>query len=358
MAKYGSISATGSADGQLHPHHCEDDDDIDAHSKPTSSKPYQSQTSNTSSVDVDGLVDRVPRRSSIAQSLRNSIGDGLSLAGSVSSSVRDLIVNHGLSQRSGRSVSLRQLGGQSTITRSSFTLIKNLVGAGVLALPSGVAAFADSKTAVVAASFWLVIMGIIFGYEFQLIAKVCDMTLAATFREAWDDSVGRSHNEIVSKHFGLIVSWVNALKPFLGNLAYSMILADTFRSLFAAFGWDVARTTSLLIVTILGIVPLCLMKNLDGLAPFSILGTLSIGVIAFCMGLRCFDGTYHPQTGIYIDDLPQDLQPLFGTYNGCWTAAVLVYVVSTVLHMMFSRFIIKNLTYFHINRVDNVLYRP
>ena len=327
---------------------------IDGEATSGDRRQYQSQTSSSSSVDVARLSMYQQQQqqqeyqddhghpqhyrrggggggssSLIFHSMRNSISDGLSYAGSMSSSVRDLIVNRGLSH-SGRPSSVRQLAGRSTLSRSSFTLIKNLVGAGVLALPSGVAAFADSKTAITIASFWLVVMGIIFGYEFQLIAKVCDMTCSATFREAWDDSVGMSRNEFISQHLGVVVSWVNAGKPFLGNLAYSMILADTFRSLFAAFGLDVSRTTSLLLITAMGITPLCLMKNLDALAPFSILGTLSIVVIALCMGIRCFDGTYDPRTGIYVDDLPEDLQPLFGNYNGCWTAAVLVYVVSRV----------------------------
>lgn len=319
-----------------------DDETREKKTEDAPSKSYQTQASSSSSiVDIAAYLpattnDHRRRRhstgGSLVHSMRNSISDGLSLAGSFSSSVRDLIVNHGLSQSGGRPMSVRQLAGQSTLSRSSFTLIKNLVGAGVLALPSGVAAFADSKAAIGPASVWLIIMGIIFGYEFQLIAKVCDMTYAVTFREAWDDSVGMSQNEFVSQHLGVVVSWVNAGKPFLGNLAYSMILADTFRSLFAAFGWDVSRTTSLLLITILGILPLCLMKNLDALAPFSILGTLSIVVIAACMCIRCFDGTYDPTSGIFVGDLPEDLQPLFGSYNGCWTAAVLVYVVSTAIH--------------------------
>ena len=197
------------------------------------------------------------RSSIIVQSFR----DVMSSAGSISSSVRDMIVDSALTHP-GKPVSVRTLGGQSTILRSSFTLIKNLVGAGVLALPSGVAAFADSKDAIVTASFWLFVMGIVFSYEFQLIAKVCNMTFTSTFREVWDDTVGLDDS---LKYAGLLVSWVNMLKPALGNLAYSMILADTFKSLFATFGLDVARTVTLLLITLIGILPLCLLKNLDAL---------------------------------------------------------------------------------------------
>ena len=68
-------------------------------------------------------------RSSMAESLRDSIA-------LIGASARDGIYN---SLRFGGSrVSVRDLGGSSTISKSSFNLIKNLVGAGVLALPSGV----------------------------------------------------------------------------------------------------------------------------------------------------------------------------------------------------------------------------
>jgi amino acid permease len=66
---------------------------------------------------------------------------------------------------------------------------------------------------------------------------------------------------------GLVVSLTHMLKPALGNLAYSMILADTFRSLFKMAGIIITRDICLLMVTLVGILPLCLMNNLDALAP-------------------------------------------------------------------------------------------
>jgi hypothetical protein len=63
----------------------------------------------------------------------HSFGDSV---GSLSKSIRD-----GLRRSlvlSGSNVSIREIGGNSTIPKSTFNLIKNLVGAGVLALPNGV----------------------------------------------------------------------------------------------------------------------------------------------------------------------------------------------------------------------------
>jgi amino acid permease len=171
-------------------------------------------------------------------------------------------------------------------------------------------------------------MGAIFAYSFQLIAKICSITFSATFREVWEDTMGFRG--------GLAVSIVNMLKPALGNLAYSMILADTFRSLFATFfGWTITRNLSLLSITLVGILPLCLMKNLDALAPFSILGTFGIFLTATCMAIRYFDGSYdHERDGRFLNDLSEDLKPLFGDYNGAWTGDVLVFCA-----MIFEAFV-------------------
>ncbi len=65
----------------------------------------------------------------VGKSIRNSIS-------SIGASIQDEI-HQGL-RFGGENVSLRQLGGTSTIAKSSINLTKNIIGAGVLALPSGV----------------------------------------------------------------------------------------------------------------------------------------------------------------------------------------------------------------------------
>jgi hypothetical protein len=158
-----------------------------------------------------------------------------------------------------------------------------------------------------------------FAYEFQLIGKVCSITMSRTFRGVWQDTVG--------DRGALAVSYVNMVKPALGNLSCSMILADTVRSLIGSAGWDVSRNSVLGMVTLVGILPLCLLKNLDALAPFSAVGTAGVLLTAVCMGIRYFDGSYDPlQNGRFVKDLPDDLRPLFGHYNGAWTGEVLVFV--------------------------------
>ena len=107
-----------------------------------------------------------------------------------------------------------------------------------------------------------------------------------------------------------------------------MILADTFQSLSSTINIEITRTESLLLITIIAILPLCLLKNLDALAPYSILGTFGIVLTAICMGIRYFDGTYDIANGggRYVQDLDESLRPTFGTYNGSWSGGVLVFI--------------------------------
>ena len=67
--------------------------------------------------------------------LRNASIQGISpcVGTSLRNSIRDSLLSYG-----GRRVSIRDLGGRSSLFCCSTNLVKNLVGAGVLALPSGV----------------------------------------------------------------------------------------------------------------------------------------------------------------------------------------------------------------------------
>ena len=93
----------------------------------TSSDHYGSISEQSGDDHINVL--RSKRSSSFGQSIRNSIVG-------IGSLTRDSIRNS--LHYGGKQVSVRDLGGTSTISKSSFNLIKNLVGAGVLALPSGV----------------------------------------------------------------------------------------------------------------------------------------------------------------------------------------------------------------------------
>jgi len=114
--------------------------------------------------------------------------------------------------------------GKSTIAVSTFNLAKSVIGAGVLSLPSGVAFLADESSSLIPASIVCTIFGIVAAYSFSIIGKVCKETDSKSFMEAWEKTVS-------PKSAWLITGSITSL-CFLASLAYSIILGDSFSSLF------------------------------------------------------------------------------------------------------------------------------
>jgi amino acid permease len=190
-------------------------------------------------------------------------------------------------------------GGTATIPNEIFNLVKAVVGVGVLSLPAGIAAFGNNPSALVPALTLIAGIGILSGYGFAVIGKVCAYTGATSYREAWSKSVGPSTS--------WIPAWSTTLKTFVACLAFSMVLADTFASLLGT----TERTKALLGVTAI-LLPLCLLKNLSSLAPFSLLGVIGMMFTAFAMTVRYLDGSYAMPNGKLLGQVPEILKPSFG----------------------------------------------
>ena len=191
---------------------------------------------------------------------------------------------HVLAASSKKSV---KLGGDATIATSSFNLAKSIIGAGVLALPSGIAFFSDSPQALIPATMLLSLMGFAAAYTFHLIGKTCAEHNVSTFKEAWSKSVGPKS--------AWIISTAITCKCFFASLVNSIIIGDSFAALAKTFNFpDVLqdRTNVILTMTTLVLLPLCSMKSLNALAPFSILGLGGVLYTALAMTIRYLDGTY------------------------------------------------------------------
>ena len=200
------------------------------------------------------------------QSLRSS-STRKSISKGISQSIRKMKELVASSHRA----SLRDVGGTCTMSNEIFNLIKNLVGAGAFGIPSGFASIGrgsrSSYTLVVAGGI-ILLMAVIFGYYFIIVGRVCKMTGSASYKEAWDKTAGQ-HNPLF-KRMSFLIPLSIILMAGLANLAYSMILADTTRSLVARLGYTVSRNTCLICVTVFVLLPLCMVKKLSVLAPFSV----------------------------------------------------------------------------------------
>jgi hypothetical protein len=210
--------------------------------------------------------------------------------------------------------------GQATIPSEVASMTKNLIGCGALSLCNGIALCANTPGAILAGNLWIIVLGGIFGYFCWLIGKICHLTGRSTYRGIWQETVGHQGS--------MAVSVFNGLKAALADLAYASILSDTSMALLQSMGLQVSRVACLWMVTLFLILPLCLMKNLNVLAPFSALGTSGIIVTALAMPVRYLDGSYLPG-GRYYDDIDPSLRPLFGTTNHAWSTSILPFVCMT-----------------------------
>jgi amino acid permease len=221
--------------------------------------------------------------------------------------------------------------GTATVASEIFNLVKAIVGVGVLSLPAGIAAFGDAPSALVPALALIAIIGVLSGYGFAIIGRVCAYTGATSYRDAWSRSVGEGTS--------WIPAWSTTLKTFLACLAFSMVLADTFSSLLGQSADQ--RTQVLLAVTAIILLPLCWMKNLASLAPFSLLGVMGMAYTAFAMTVRYLDGSYSTGgTGVLVESVAAALRPKFG--NAGWesvaspSSLILVCMLSTAYMAHFN----------------------
>jgi amino acid permease len=89
-----------------------------------------------------------------------------------------------------------------------------------------------------------------------------------------------------------------------------MILADTIKNLALSAGYSVTRTQALLGVTGTVLLPLCLLKNLASLAPFSLVGIIGMLYTTAAMGLRWYQKSYSPGGAFFATQLAE---PVFGS---------------------------------------------
>lgn len=214
--------------------------------------------------------------------------------------------------------------GGSTISQSSFNLVKNIVGCGVLSLPAGVAALSDKRAALLPALGLLAFIATLSGYCFSLLGQACYATGTTTYGDAWEKSVGPKS--------AWIPKFVCTTKTGIACLAYSMIIADSFSSIFTAVGAPAAlcsRNAALQLITATVITPLCLLRSFAALAPFSMFGVGGMVYTTGFMGVRWWQGAYKPG-GKFYGAIAKSLTPVFNAGGGKpINAFILLSMVST-----------------------------
>jgi len=160
---------------------------------------------------------------------------------------------------------------------------------------------AAQGTGILPALVMCAVLGALSGYSFWLIGFVCEMMKETTFAGAG--------TKAKSATFGRILDMVVVADTFIGALGYSLVVLSTFPDVLLSFGIAVSPTLVLVATTLGVILPLCLLKNLSALKPFSIVGSGGIVYTLLFMILRLFDGTY-ANGGFYFNQLVANNQAL------------------------------------------------
>lgn len=188
---------------------------------------------------------------------------------------------------------------------STFNLAKNIVGAGVLSLPNGVAYFSDSPGALIPANILLFLSGTISAYSFSLIGRACAQHKTSNFQDTWAKSVNPSTAKLINGGITLMC--------FFTVLSYSIIIGDSFTGLARGFNLPhivASRTNVILFMTTFALFPLCSLENLSSLAPFSLLGLGGVLYTAIYMTMRFLKKDYLPG-GTMFSLISPSAQPIF-----------------------------------------------
>lgn len=219
----------------------------------------------------------------------------------------------------------------SSVPQSTVNLAKNIVGAGMLSLPAGVAAFSASPKALIGALTITLLLGLVSAYSFTLIADACNRSGQGTYQGAWAKTVSPR-----SKWLPSIACVANAA---IGNIAFSMILGDCLSLVLAPLGVPPAlsnRNSAMLLWTVFVLLPLCCMKSLAPLAKFSLLGVLSNFYICGFVALRYFDGSYRAGSALLA---AAPALPKFSTFAGGAFSTMLHPGVTVLLGILATAFL-------------------
>lgn len=237
--------------------------------------------------------------------------------------------------------------GTATMSNEMFNLVKGVLGVGVLSLPAGIAAFGNAQSAAIPAAALIASIGAIAAYNFSLLGRLCAITGATSYKSAWELSVGES------------TAWIPGsscvIKTFFAILAYSMVLGDTFSALFRTFGMSVSREKALIGLTATVLLPLCMLKDLASLAPFSLAGIAGMLYTAVAMAIRFFDKSYANPESAFVLDMAENLKPAMGDKGASAVfssnAFILICMLSTAFMAHF------NAPKFYLELQDNTIER-
>lgn len=207
--------------------------------------------------------------------------------------------------------------GHSTISASIFNLVNNVAGAGILTLSDGMA----SGSGWIPAILICVCLGVLSAHSFSIIGEACELTGEEDFKGLWSKTIGDSTTYLVDAMIAVLC--------IASCVIYSGILGDVFTPLLAKIGIPDqfnGRTSNILAITSMILLPLSLIKDLSALAFTSVLGFLAIMYTVLFIVVRALDGSYTVGSGRFAVEGALVAMPSFdksSLFNFDFTSLVL-----------------------------------
>lgn len=234
-------------------------------------------------------------------------------------------------------------GDVPSIAGPTFGVIKAMVGSGLLALPSGLAAVTDYPGGLGPAHALLVGLGVISAYTFSLYGRLTHATQGKSLAEIWSkvNAQSSSPSSPSQKDSGLVVSLISFVFCFGCCLTFSLIVGDMFSSFLRGSSlalptWALSRHASILAITAGIIFPLCNLSSLASLAPVSVIGVVGTVITTAFLAWRCpalvSNSPYAKLNAGLLADVA--LQPSFSTYNRLRSPAPLILIAMSCVSLM------------------------
>jgi len=189
----------------------------------------------------------------------------------------------------------------ASMTSSVFNLVNNVAGAGILALSAGM----SGGTGYIPAIGTCIVLGLLSSYSFRIIGIACELTNERDFKGLWATTM--------SPETTYLVDIIIAILCIACSIIYSGILGDVFPPLLDKLNIIPqqynTRTSNIVTITVLFLLPLSLIKNLSALAFTSILGFCAIVYTVIFVVIRAIDGSYRLGSGKFVELITTEGNP-------------------------------------------------
>lgn len=171
----------------------------------------------------------------------------------------------------------------SSVMSTSFSVMKAMLGTGLLSLPSGLAAISNYPSILWAGCGFFTVIAALSAYTFSLYGRLTHAYFpnASNLGDLWQ-AVYKSDKKPT------LIPLSNFVYCFGCALAYLLVIGDSVSSLLGggATGWS-SRPASILAMTGGVLWPLCSLKSLASLAPLSLLGVAGTAFTTAFLAWRC-----------------------------------------------------------------------